>query len=111
GPICSSEAELYEAIMAYIDNPARVREFVAEYFGEVPTDNAKRFAEFIVGFINRGGVERVKPKSVPTEISELEVPQPRKEEHKMVEKDLVEKELVYRCRRRAGFCFCSILRT
>ncbi|HQE02326.1 MAG TPA: CDP-glycerol glycerophosphotransferase family protein, partial [Bacillota bacterium] len=88
GPICSSEAELYEAIMAYIDNPARVKEFVAEYFGEVPTDNAKRFAEFIVGFINRDGVERVKPKSVPTEISELEVPQPRKEEHKMVEKEL-----------------------
>jgi hypothetical protein len=77
--------------MATLDDPTRVKEFVAEYFGEVPKDNAKRFAEFIVEFINRDGLGLVKPKNIEAETSEPEVPQPRnEEEHKVSEKELVQ---------------------
>ena len=64
GPICSTEAELYDAIMSTWGDSTRVKQFVAEYFGEVPKDNAKRFAEFIVEFINRDGWGGVKRKAV-----------------------------------------------
>lgn len=91
GPICSTEAELYDAIMSTLDDPTRVKAFVAEYFGEVPKDNAKRFAEFIVEFINRDGLGRVKPKDIEAEMSEPEAYQTQNpEEPKMAEKELVQ---------------------
>src|SRR5690606_20757541 len=64
GPICSTEAELYDAIMSTWGDSTRVKQFVAEYFGEVPKDNAKRFAEFIADFVNRDSAEHVKRKAV-----------------------------------------------
>ncbi|PTX61807.1 CDP-ribitol ribitolphosphotransferase [Melghirimyces profundicolus] len=76
GPICMTEAALYEEIRANIGNGARVRKFAAEYFGEVPKDNAKRFADFIVRFINRDGMEHAKLKRIPSD------PDLEYEEHK-----------------------------
>lgn len=89
GPICSTEAELYDAIMATLDDSTRVKQFVAEYFGEVPKDNAKRFAEFIVEFINRDGLGHAKLKEIEEEV-EPETHQPQSgQECRVPDKELV----------------------
>jgi CDP-glycerol glycerophosphotransferase (TagB/SpsB family) len=62
GPICPTEAILAEEVKKNIGHPERVSQFVAEYFGEVPKDNASRLARFIVDYINRDGMNRVKKK-------------------------------------------------
>ena len=91
GPICSTEAELYDAIMSTWGDSTRVKQFVAEYFGEVPKDNAKRFAEFIVEFINRDGWGGVKRKEIEEQTPEPEVQPPRSEDQQpKPEKELIQ---------------------
>lgn len=47
GPICKDENELYTAIINNKNGAERAREFVINYFGEIPKNNSERFALFI----------------------------------------------------------------
>ncbi|MCS1351827.1 CDP-glycerol glycerophosphotransferase family protein [Mechercharimyces sp. CAU 1602] len=62
GSICRTELELQREISKRLGDNSQVKRFVTEYFGDVPSNNSERLANFIVDFVNRSGSEIVQRK-------------------------------------------------
>lgn len=97
GPISKNEDELVKDILEHGEEVERPRKFVAEYFGEVPHNNAELFAEFIVSLINANNEGLVTKTSKECIDTILELQQTRYDILKMrTERGVVKKEwLVY----------------